>query len=214
MRKVHHYYLQSVYRNGRVPSCWLSIGVMYYIVDQPRDSIDGLSRAIRLNPILWEAWYNIGVLVSFDVLRPLGRLLINQYISQYDYVGQTSDAFDAFQRCAELNPQCNRAVQRSSVLEELLSLGVSRSDSMIAEMVEPPLDHVSHTLPERHSNLPIVLNPIEANDRDHVHDNDQCEEDSDVSAESDWTDWSGDDDEYRNADHDASRDSDCPESNN
>lgn len=149
--------------------------------------------------------------LSTDVDDPLERLLINQYMSQYDFVGQPSDALDAFGRCAELNPQCNRAVQRSIVLKLLVGLGVSGSDSTIAEMVEAPLDHVSHTLPERHSNLSIALNPIEANDKDHVLDNDRCEEDSDVSAESDWTDWSGND-EYRDAD--ASRESDCPESNN
>lgn len=69
MRKVHDYYQQSVYRNGRVPSYWLSIAVMYYIFGQPRDSLDNLTRAIKLNPFLWESWYNIGVLVSSDVLR-------------------------------------------------------------------------------------------------------------------------------------------------
>ncbi|KAI7787530.1 hypothetical protein LA080_015751 [Diaporthe eres] len=64
-------------------------------------------------------------------------------------------------------------------------------------MIEPPLDHVSHTLPERRSDLSLALNPIETDDTDHVLGND--EDDSNVSADSDGTDCSGDD-EYGDTD--------------
>lgn len=62
-------YQQSVYWNSRIPSYWVSIAVMYYVNEQARDSLECLSRAIRLTPFQWETWYNLGVLVSFDAHR-------------------------------------------------------------------------------------------------------------------------------------------------
>lgn len=70
MRKAHEYYQRSIHRNGRSPSCWLSIARFFYMMGQPRDSLDNLARAMRLNPFRWEFWYNLGVLVSFSVPRP------------------------------------------------------------------------------------------------------------------------------------------------
>jgi len=37
---------------------------MFYQMYQYRDSLDAIACAIRLNFTIWEAWYNIGVLVS------------------------------------------------------------------------------------------------------------------------------------------------------
>lgn len=68
IRKMIEYYQQSVYRNNRVPSYWLSIAIVYYMIDQPHDSLDALSRAFRLNTSIWESYYNLGVLVSSDVI--------------------------------------------------------------------------------------------------------------------------------------------------
>lgn len=68
--KMYEYYQQSVLRNPRSPSYWLSIGAMFYMASQPRDSFDGVARSINLNPFLWESWYNVGVLVSLDVPQP------------------------------------------------------------------------------------------------------------------------------------------------
>lgn len=70
---------------------------------------------------------------------------------------------------------------RSTRLRELLDSGTNRSAPTIAEMIEPPLDHVSHTLPERRSDLSFVLNPIETDVTDHVLEND--EDDSNMSAD-------------------------------
>ncbi len=52
------------YRDGRNPTFWCSIGVLYYQINQYRDALDAYSRAIRLNPYLSEVWYV--VLHSFN----------------------------------------------------------------------------------------------------------------------------------------------------
>ncbi|KAG8162951.1 hypothetical protein KVR01_007429 [Diaporthe batatas] len=60
-------YKKAVETRRLVSSYWLSIAVLYYVVKQYRDSLDSLSRAARLNPMAWEVWYNLGVLVSSDI---------------------------------------------------------------------------------------------------------------------------------------------------
>jgi tetratricopeptide (TPR) repeat protein len=69
--KAYEAYQQAVYRDGRNPTFWCSIGVLYYQINQYRDALDAYSRAIRLNPYISEVWYDLGTLVS----QPAGSLL-------------------------------------------------------------------------------------------------------------------------------------------
>lgn len=50
------------------------------MIDQPRDSLEALFKAIRLNPSMWESYYNLGVLVSSDmttaVPAPMSTMLL------------------------------------------------------------------------------------------------------------------------------------------
>lgn len=65
--KAYEAYQQAVYRDGRNPTFWCSIGVLYYQINQYRDALDAYSRAIRLNPYISEVWYDLGTLVSRTV---------------------------------------------------------------------------------------------------------------------------------------------------
>lgn len=69
--KAYEAYQQAVYRDGRNPTFWCSIGVLYYQINQYRDALDAYSRAIRLNPYISEVWYDLGTLVSSILLRKL-----------------------------------------------------------------------------------------------------------------------------------------------
>jgi tetratricopeptide (TPR) repeat protein len=65
--KAYEAYQQAVYRDGRNPTFWCSIGVLYYQINQYRDALDAYSRAIRLNPYISEVWYDLGTLVRFSL---------------------------------------------------------------------------------------------------------------------------------------------------
>jgi glucose repression mediator protein len=67
--KAYEAYQQAVYRDGRNPTFWCSIGVLYYQINQYRDALDAYSRAIRLNPYISEVWYDLGTLVRVALLR-------------------------------------------------------------------------------------------------------------------------------------------------
>lgn len=82
--KAYEAYQQAVYRDGKNPAFWCSIGVLYYAIMQFHDSLDAYSRAIRINPYISEVWYNLGAL----------------YESCND---QMPDAIDAYQRAAQLD---------------------------------------------------------------------------------------------------------------
>lgn len=84
-----------------------------------------------------------------------------------------ADALDAFQKCTELNPEAVRAAKRKTKLKQLLDSGIHSSAPVTAEMIEPSLDHVSHTLPERRDDLPPIVNPEEVNAVDSQHGNRQ-----------------------------------------
>lgn len=71
--KAYEAYQQAVYRDGRNPTFWCSIGVLYYQINQYRDALDAYSRAIRLNPYISEVWYDLGTLVR--LLSTSRRLL-------------------------------------------------------------------------------------------------------------------------------------------
>ena len=63
--KEAHFALQeAIYRNGRSPNIWITVGIMYYQIDQYRDSLDAIAAALRLNVNIWEAWYNVAILVG------------------------------------------------------------------------------------------------------------------------------------------------------
>lgn len=64
--KAYEAYQQAVYREGRNPTFWCSIGVLYYQINQYRDALDAYSRAIRLNPFISEVWYDLGTLVRLS----------------------------------------------------------------------------------------------------------------------------------------------------
>lgn len=49
-------YQNAVYRDGRNPVFWCSVGVLYYQINQFRDALDAYTRAIRLNPNMIEVW--------------------------------------------------------------------------------------------------------------------------------------------------------------
>lgn len=104
--KAYEAYQQAVYRDGRNPTFWCSIGVLYYQINQYRDALDAYSRAIRLNPNISEVWYDLGTLVcslppsAIHLLLP-PLLTMKQYESCNN---QTADALDAYQRAADLDP--------------------------------------------------------------------------------------------------------------
>src|SRR5258708_35781016 len=99
--KAYEAYQQAVYRDGRNPTFWCSIGVLYYQINQYRDALDAYSRAIRLNPNISEVWYDLGTLVR-SVARVAPSLADPE---QYESCNnQTADALDAYQRAAELDP--------------------------------------------------------------------------------------------------------------
>lgn len=69
---------QAVYCDGRSTTAWVSVGVLYYQINQPRDSLEALIRAIRLNPYLPEAWFNVFILVrpgqpAYNSLHPIAN---------------------------------------------------------------------------------------------------------------------------------------------
>ena len=53
--KAYEAYQQAVYRDGRNPTFWCSIGVLYFQINQYRDALDAYSRAIRINPYIWKS---------------------------------------------------------------------------------------------------------------------------------------------------------------
>lgn len=104
--KAYEAYQQAVYRDGRNPTFWCSIGVLYYQINQYRDALDAYSRAIRLNPYISEVWYDLGTLVSMIISqRHLCLRIAADRDPQYESCNnQINDALDAYQRAAELDP--------------------------------------------------------------------------------------------------------------
>ncbi|RKO86105.1 hypothetical protein BDK51DRAFT_25786, partial [Blyttiomyces helicus] len=85
------------YRDGRNPTFWCSIGVLYYQINQYRDALDAYSRAIRLNPYISEVWYDLGTLYE-------------------SCNNQVNDALDAYTRALELDPTNPHIKQRLQML--------------------------------------------------------------------------------------------------
>ncbi|KAK9764594.1 glucose repression mediator protein [Basidiobolus ranarum] len=102
--KAYEAYQQAVYRDGRNPTFWCSIGVLYYQIHQYRDALDAYSRAIRLNPYISEVWYDLGTLYE-------------------SCNNQINDAIDAYQRAAELDPNNPHIKQRLLLLRNAQTAG-------------------------------------------------------------------------------------------
>jgi hypothetical protein len=101
--KAYEAYQQAVYRDGRNPTFWCSIGVLYYQINQYRDALDAYSRAIRLNPNISEVWYDLGTLYE-------------------SCNNQTSDALDAYTRAADLDSTSKHAWRCLRVSPPMASL--------------------------------------------------------------------------------------------
>ena len=67
--KAYEAYQQAAYINGRCPPLWTSIGMMYFHIEQYDDCLDALSRSTDFDPDNFDAWRNIGILVS-NLVRP------------------------------------------------------------------------------------------------------------------------------------------------
>lgn len=95
--KAYEAYQQAVYRDGRNPTFWCSIGVLYFQISQYRDALDAYSRAIRINPYISEAGFDLGSLYE-------------------SCNNQITDAIDANARAAELDPSNVAIAQRLQLL--------------------------------------------------------------------------------------------------
>lgn len=73
-REAYEALQQAAWRGGWCPSVWNTIAVLYFQVNQFRDSLDALARAIRVSPRLCEPWYNLGVLVGLPLLVSIKEL--------------------------------------------------------------------------------------------------------------------------------------------
>ncbi|KAI5996964.1 hypothetical protein EDD15DRAFT_2412554 [Pisolithus albus] len=62
LKAYEAYYQQAVYHDGRNPTFWCSIGVLYFQINQFHDALDAYSRAIRINPYISEVWFDLGSL--------------------------------------------------------------------------------------------------------------------------------------------------------
>lgn len=102
--KAYEAYQQAVYRDGRNPTFWCSIGVLYFQINQYRDALDAYSRAIRINPYISEVWFDLGSLYE-------------------SCNNQISDAIDAYARAAELDPTNTAITQRLQLLKNAQATG-------------------------------------------------------------------------------------------
>lgn len=103
-QKAYESYQQAVYRDGRNPTFWCSIGVLYYNINQFRDALDAYSRAIRINPYISEVWFDLGSLYE-------------------SCNNQISDAIDAYARAAELDAGNPHITQRLNLLRNVQANG-------------------------------------------------------------------------------------------
>ncbi|KAF9258046.1 TPR-like protein [Marasmius fiardii PR-910] len=102
--KAYEAYQQAVYRDGRNPASWCSIGALYFQTNQFRDALDAYSRAIRIDPFMPEVWFNLGLL----------------YECCND---QISDAIDSYARALELDPGNAMISERLESLRQALATG-------------------------------------------------------------------------------------------
>lgn len=126
--KAYEAYQQAVYRDGRNPTFWCSIGVLYYQINQYRDALDAYSRAIRLNPYISEVWYDLGTLVGFASLPDFTYIVL--IVFQYESCNnQIADALDAYGRAADLDPNNVHIKARLQLLQSQLSGSAQQSNA-------------------------------------------------------------------------------------
>ncbi|KAJ9105818.1 hypothetical protein QFC19_003386 [Naganishia cerealis] len=116
--KAYEAYQQAVYRDGKNPTFWCSIGVLYYQINQYRDALDAYSRAIRLNPFISEVWFNLGSLYE-------------------SCNNQVNDAIDAYARAHDLDPANTVIKTRLNMLRNAEREGVVLSDPPPPQDVHP-----------------------------------------------------------------------------
>jgi glucose repression mediator protein len=116
--KAYEAYQQAVYRDGRNPTFWCSIGVLYFQINQYRDALDAYSRAIRINPYIPEVWFDLGSL----------------YESCNNQIG---DAIDAYARAAELDPSNTAITQRLHLLKHSQATGAQLPAAPAPQDVHP-----------------------------------------------------------------------------
>ena len=116
--KAYEAYQQAVYRDGRNPTFWCSIGVLYFQINQYRDALDAYSRAIRINPYIPEVWFDLGSL----------------YESCNNQIG---DAIDAYARAAELDPTNAAITQRLHLLKHSQATGAQLPAAPAPQDVHP-----------------------------------------------------------------------------
>jgi len=75
-------YERAIMLDGHNSTIWLSLGVLFFQLQQPRDALNAFIKAARADPSDPQVWYNVGVL--------------------YDTSEQRTDAIEAFDRAMNL----------------------------------------------------------------------------------------------------------------
>ncbi|KAG1879451.1 hypothetical protein C8R48DRAFT_668288 [Suillus tomentosus] len=110
---------QAVYRDGRNPTFWCSIGVLYFQINQFRDTLDAYSRAIHINPYISEIWFDLG--------------------SPYESCNnQISDAIYAYARASELDPGNHVISQCLQLLKNAQATGGCAPNCLCQHRGSPP----------------------------------------------------------------------------
>lgn len=110
--KAYESYQQAVYRDGKQPAFWCSIGILYYTIGQARDALDAYIRAIHLSATIWEIWWNLGILYE-------------------SCNNQSADALDAYQHALEVDPSNTTIKDRITLLKSSDGSNTSTLPSVI-----------------------------------------------------------------------------------
>lgn len=86
------------------PTFWCSIGVLYFQINQFRDTLDAYSRAIHINPYISQVWFDLGSLYESGN-------------------NQISDAINAYARASELDPTNTLISKRLQLLKTAQATG-------------------------------------------------------------------------------------------
>lgn len=138
--KAYEAYQQAVYRDGRNPTFWCSIGVLYFQINQFRDALDAYSRAIRINPYISEVWFDLGSLYE-------------------SCNNQITDAIDAYARAAELDPGNVAIAQRLQLLKNAQATGGQLPAAPGPQDVHPTAYASSVVPPANLNGPPLILQP-------------------------------------------------------
>ncbi|KAF9652054.1 TPR-like protein [Thelephora ganbajun] len=134
--KAYEAYQQAVYRDGRNPTFWCSIGVL--------DALDAYSRAIRINPYISEVWFDLGSLYE-------------------SCNNQISDAIDAYARAAELDPRNTAITQRLELLKQAQATGAQLPAAPGPQDVHPTAYANTVVQPPGLTGPPLLLQGSNAN---------------------------------------------------